>query len=104
MKDRLMQKLGNNQTPPQIPQQSRPQKEQTSTQTLFWLMELIAHSESKAELLKNLAKMKQPVLLLIVGMIETDRYQNARPHLITLLAEMSENERILQAMDGIQNA
>jgi hypothetical protein len=54
--------------------------------------------------LKNLAKLNKPLLLLIVGLIQNDGYEKSRVHLLALVDEMSNNERIIQALDNISNA
>ena len=88
---------------PLTPLQPPPQTA-TSIATIHLLKELIARSDSKSALLKNLAKLNKPVLVLIVGMIQNGAYENSRDHLLTLLDEMSKNERIIQALDGISDA
>lgn len=98
-----MNKLDNNPTMPRLPQPAQ-QDKVTSLTILSFLMELIAHSETKGELIKQSAKINKPLLTMALAMIDAQTYENARPHLLDLLQQMKDNPDILKALDGVINA
>lgn len=54
--------------------------------------------------MKEAAKVNKPLLSMALALMDAQTYENARPHLITLLERMQENPEIVEALQGILDA
>ena len=108
MNKRLEKKLINNPTLPALPTQNQPHNPQTVSQTslgmLHSLRELIARSNTKGELIKNLAQMNKPIFAVGLALIDGAAYERAHPHLLDLLDAITDDDKAIEALQGVIDA
>lgn len=71
---------------------------------LHSLKALIARSNTKGDLIKNLAQMNKPIFAMGLALIDGASYERAHPHLLDLLDSMMNSEETMEALQGIIDA